>query len=198
MKWPFASNTSLTKLQRGNQHLAAKDYAAAIAAIGASPSFEETHGLREPAAEHLDHAFRTAALRGHPQRRFPAGLRGLRRNRWLGLARGFAATRRRYGNDDPSRGAQVQIQDDDQVELGTRNPAVRVNCILPGWINTGLSEAAKRNNQDLEERVMARTPAGRWGETVDLVGCALFLASMASDFVTGAAIPVDGGYAAQG
>jgi 2-deoxy-D-gluconate 3-dehydrogenase len=75
---------------------------------------------------------------------------------------------------------------------------IQVNCILPGWINTDLSETAKRNNPGLEERVIARTPAGRWGEPVDLAGCALFLATRASDFVTGAAIPVDGGYAAQG
>jgi 2-dehydro-3-deoxy-D-gluconate 5-dehydrogenase len=75
---------------------------------------------------------------------------------------------------------------------------IQVNCILPGWINSDLSETAKRNNPELEARVIARTPAGRWGEPADLAGCALFLASRASDFVTGAAIPVDGGYAAQG
>ena len=95
-----------------------------------------------------------------------------------------------------SKGGVLQLTRSLAVAWARDN--IQVNCILPGWINTGLSEAAKRNNQDLEERVMARTPAGRWGETVDLVGCALFLASMASDFVTGAAIPVDGGYAAQG
>ncbi|MDP9372000.1 MAG: SDR family oxidoreductase, partial [Chloroflexota bacterium] len=50
----------------------------------------------------------------------------------------------------------------------------------------------------LHDRVLARTPAGRWGDPDDLAGVAVFLASAASDFVTGAAIPVDGGYAAQG
>ena len=95
-----------------------------------------------------------------------------------------------------SKGGVLQLTRSLAVAWARDN--IQVNCILPGWINTGLSEAAKRNNPDLEKRVMARTPAGRWGETVDLVGCALFLASKASDFITGAAIPVDGGYAAQG
>jgi 2-deoxy-D-gluconate 3-dehydrogenase len=46
--------------------------------------------------------------------------------------------------------------------------------------------------------VLARTPAGRWGEPDDLAGAAVFLCSSASDFVTGAALPVDGGYSARG
>jgi len=46
----------------------------------------------------------------------------------------------------------------------------------------------------LNERVLARTPAGRWGTASDLAGIAVFLASGASDFITGTAIPVDGGY----
>jgi len=49
----------------------------------------------------------------------------------------------------------------------------------------------------LNERVLARTPAGRWGAPADLAGLAVLLAGAASDFITGAAIPVDGGYSAQ-
>jgi 2-deoxy-D-gluconate 3-dehydrogenase len=75
---------------------------------------------------------------------------------------------------------------------------IQVNCILPGWINTDLSAGGKRDIPLLEERVKARTPADRWGDPVDLAGTAVFLASPASDFVTGLAIPVDGGYAVQG
>jgi 2-deoxy-D-gluconate 3-dehydrogenase len=52
--------------------------------------------------------------------------------------------------------------------------------------------------QGLYERVLGRTPAGRWGEPHDLAGIAVFLATAASDFVTGTAIPVDGGYSIQG
>jgi 2-dehydro-3-deoxy-D-gluconate 5-dehydrogenase len=75
---------------------------------------------------------------------------------------------------------------------------VQVNAILPGWIDTPLTQAARKEVSGLNERVLARTPAGRWGEPQDFAGIAVFLASSASDFVTGAAIPVDGGYSSQG
>jgi 2-deoxy-D-gluconate 3-dehydrogenase len=75
---------------------------------------------------------------------------------------------------------------------------IQVNCILPGFIDSGLSATGKREVPGMEEGVKARTPAGRWGDPIDLAGTAVFLASPASNFVTGAAIPVDGGYAAQG
>jgi 2-deoxy-D-gluconate 3-dehydrogenase len=71
---------------------------------------------------------------------------------------------------------------------------IQVNAVLPGWIRTELTDGARAQVQGLEERVNARTPAGRWGRPEDLAGIAVFLASKASDFVTGAAIPVDGGY----
>lgn len=60
---------------------------------------------------------------------------------------------------------------------------------------TNLSADGKRDIPGLEEGVKARTPAGRWGEPEDTEGTAIFLASRASDFLTGAAIPVDGGFA---
>jgi 2-deoxy-D-gluconate 3-dehydrogenase len=75
---------------------------------------------------------------------------------------------------------------------------IQVNAVLPGWIDTELTRRARKDVEGLHERVLARTPAGRWGEPQDLAGIAVFLCSRASDFVTGAAIPVDGGYAAQG
>ena len=75
---------------------------------------------------------------------------------------------------------------------------IQVNAVLPGWIDTELTRQARREVAGLNESVMARTPAGRWGEPKDLAGIAVFLASAASDFVTGAAIPVDGGYSVQG
>jgi len=71
---------------------------------------------------------------------------------------------------------------------------IQVNSILPGWIATNLTDGARRFNPDLESRVVYRTPAGRWGNPEDLAGTACFLAAPASDFVTGTAIPVDGGY----
>ena len=60
-----------------------------------------------------------------------------------------------------------------------------------------LTQQARREVHGLNERVLARTPAGRWGLPNDLAGAAVFLASAASDFVTGTAIPVDGGYSIQ-
>ncbi|HTP83992.1 MAG TPA: glucose 1-dehydrogenase [Alphaproteobacteria bacterium] len=75
---------------------------------------------------------------------------------------------------------------------------IQVNAILPGWIDTALTRSARQQVEGLHERVLARTPAGRWGEPDDFAGIAVFLASPASDFVTGAAIPVDGGFSSQG
>jgi 2-deoxy-D-gluconate 3-dehydrogenase len=71
---------------------------------------------------------------------------------------------------------------------------IQVNTILPGWINTELTIQARKDISDLHDRVLARTPAGRWGEPDDHAGIAVFLASAASDFVTGTSIPVDGGF----
>jgi 2-deoxy-D-gluconate 3-dehydrogenase len=75
---------------------------------------------------------------------------------------------------------------------------IQVNAVLPGWIDTALTRRAREEVSGLHERVLARTPAGRWGEPQDLAGIAVFLCSSASDFITGAAIPVDGGYSVQG
>lgn len=74
---------------------------------------------------------------------------------------------------------------------------IQVNAILPGWIDTDLTKQTRKDVPGLNERVLARTPAGRWGVPDDLAGVAVFLASPASDFVTGAVIPVDGGYSTQ-
>lgn len=74
---------------------------------------------------------------------------------------------------------------------------IQVNAILPGWIDTDLTKQARIDVPGLHDRVVARTPARRWGDPRDFAGIAVYLASSASDFVTGAAIPVDGGYAIQ-
>ena len=75
---------------------------------------------------------------------------------------------------------------------------IQANAILPGWVDTDLTRGARREVEGLHDRVLARTPAARWGEAADFAGIAVFLASAASDFVTGAAIPVDGGYSVLG
>jgi 2-deoxy-D-gluconate 3-dehydrogenase len=75
---------------------------------------------------------------------------------------------------------------------------IQVNAVLPGWVDTELTQTARKDIAGLHERVLARTPAGRWGDAHDFAGIAVFLASAASDFITGTAIPVDGGYSVQG
>jgi 2-deoxy-D-gluconate 3-dehydrogenase len=75
---------------------------------------------------------------------------------------------------------------------------IQANAVLPGWIETDLTRRARQEVPGLNENVLRRTPAGRWGVIDDMAGVAVFLASPASDFITGAAIPVDGGYSVQG
>jgi 2-dehydro-3-deoxy-D-gluconate 5-dehydrogenase len=75
---------------------------------------------------------------------------------------------------------------------------IQVNAILPGWINTDLTKSAREQIEGLTESVLSRTPAGRWGEPDDLAGAAVFLCSAASDFVTAAVLPVDGGFSSRG
>jgi NAD(P)-dependent dehydrogenase (short-subunit alcohol dehydrogenase family) len=72
---------------------------------------------------------------------------------------------------------------------------VRVNAVAPGFIVTEQS-ARGRSDPTHYQRVLDRTPAGRWGLPADIAGPVLFLASPAAGFVTGAVIPVDGGYTA--
>ena len=74
---------------------------------------------------------------------------------------------------------------------------IQINAVLPGWIDTDLTRQARKDVDGLHQRVLNRTPAGRWGKPEDHAGIAIFLASSASDFVTGAAIPIDGGFSIQ-
>ncbi len=94
-----------------------------------------------------------------------------------------------------SKGGVVQLTKSLATAWAKDN--IQVNCVLPGWIDTELTRQARRDVDGLDRKVVERTPAGRWGVPEDLAGIAVFLASPASDFVTGTAIPVDGGYSAQ-
>jgi len=71
---------------------------------------------------------------------------------------------------------------------------IQVNAVLPGWIDTDLTKRAREQVDGLHQSVEKRTPHGRWGVPHDMSGIAAFLSSSASDFVTGTAIPVDGGF----
>lgn len=94
-----------------------------------------------------------------------------------------------------SKGGIVQLAKSLAVAWAKDN--IQVNAILPGWIDTDLTRKAREQVQGLNERVLARTPAQRWGMPNDFAGIAVFLAAPASNFITGAAIPVDGGYSVQ-
>src|SRR6478752_658986 len=75
---------------------------------------------------------------------------------------------------------------------------IQSNAILPGWIDTDLTRRARQEIDGLHEKVLGRTPAARWGAIADFAGIAVFLSSSASDFITGTAIPVDGGFSIKG
>lgn len=77
------------------------------------------------------------------------------------------------------------------VELAAHG--IQVNALLPGWFETAMTGDGRHS--EWGERIRSKTPAARWGEPDDLVGTTVFLASAASTFVTGVALPVDGGYA---
>jgi 2-dehydro-3-deoxy-D-gluconate 5-dehydrogenase len=95
-----------------------------------------------------------------------------------------------------SKGGLVQLTKSLAIAWAKDN--IQVNAVLPGWIDTELTQGARRHVPELHDRVLDRTPASRWGVPGDLAGIAVFLAAPASDFVTGAAIPVDGGYSSMG
>ena len=95
-----------------------------------------------------------------------------------------------------SKGGIVQFTRSCAVAWAPDN--IQVNAILPGWIDTELTQRARIDVAGLHDKVLARTPAARWGAPGDFAGIAAFLGSGASDFVTGTAIPVDGGYSIAG
>ena len=90
-----------------------------------------------------------------------------------------------------AKGAIVQLTKSMAIELAPHN--IQVNAIAPGWIETEMT--APVHTMPLNDEILARTPAGRWGQPEEIAGTAVYLASRASDFVTGATIRVDGGYA---
>ena len=90
-----------------------------------------------------------------------------------------------------AKGAVIQLTKSMAIELAAYN--IQVNAIAPGWFVTDMTAAVQ--TMPLNDEIIMRTPAGRWGQPEELVGAAVFLASKASDFVTGETIRVDGGYA---
>jgi 2-dehydro-3-deoxy-D-gluconate 5-dehydrogenase len=91
-----------------------------------------------------------------------------------------------------SKGGIVQLTK--SMALAWAPDHIQVNAILPGWFDTELTEKGRQEIPGLHERVLARIPHGRWAKPAEMAGTAIWLASPASDYVTGIAVPVDGGY----
>ena len=95
-----------------------------------------------------------------------------------------------------SKGAVVQLTK--TLATAWAKDGITVNCVLPGWIDTALTQGARRDMPMLDQNVRTRAPAGRWGDPADFEGIAAFYASDAASFITGTSIAVDGGYSIQG
>ena len=94
-----------------------------------------------------------------------------------------------------SKGGVAQLTKACSNEWSSRG--VTVNAIAPGYMETKLTSDMKAKNPDQYEEVTARIPMHRWGKAEDLAGITVFLASDAAEYITGAVIPVDGGYLAK-
>ncbi len=149
-------------------------------------AFEE---WQKVVSTNLDSAF-LCCRAAHPHMKSAGGGKIINIGSMLSIfGAGFAPA---YG---ASKGGIVQLTK--SLAAGWAPDNIQVNAVLPGWVNTDLTKKARVEVEGLHDRVLARTPAGRWGEAADFAGIAVFLASAASDFITGVAIPVDGGYSSQ-
>jgi len=95
-----------------------------------------------------------------------------------------------------SKGGLIQLTKSLAAAWARNN--IQVNAILPGWIVTEMTEGPRASRPGFTDNIVARTPAGRWGEADDFEGPAVFLSSPASAFVTGASLAVDGGFSISG
>src|SRR5205814_8133468 len=98
---------------------------------------------------------------------------------------------RRITSCSTAKGAIVQLTKSMAIKLAPHN--IQVNAIAPGWIETDMTAPVR--TMPVNDEILARAPAGRWGQPEEVAGTAVYLASRASDFVTGTTIRVDGGYA---
>jgi len=89
-----------------------------------------------------------------------------------------------------AKGAIVQFTKSLAIELAPYN--IQVNAIAPGWIETDMTAAVR--SSPMNDEIIARTPAKRFGKPDELIGATVFLSSRAADFITGVNLPVDGGY----
>ena len=98
-----------------------------------------------------------------------------------GLVPGYAA----------SKGGVAQLTK--SLAIAYAADGIRVNALAPGWVATALTQPL-RDDPQRNAAILARTPLGRWAHPDDIAGAAVFLCSPAARFITGAVLPVDGGY----
>jgi NAD(P)-dependent dehydrogenase (short-subunit alcohol dehydrogenase family) len=98
-----------------------------------------------------------------------------------GLVPGYAA----------SKGGVAQLTK--SLAIAYAAEGIRVNALAPGWVATPFTQALREDPQR-NAAILARTPLGRWAQPDDIAGAAVFLCSPAARFITGAVLPVDGGY----
>lgn len=94
-----------------------------------------------------------------------------------------------------SKGGVIQLTKVAALDYATQN--IRVNCVCPGVIWTPMVEAVTGDSKEAQARFTAMEPVGRMGKPEEVAQAYLFLASDDASFITGAAVPVDGGFVAQ-
>jgi NAD(P)-dependent dehydrogenase (short-subunit alcohol dehydrogenase family) len=90
-----------------------------------------------------------------------------------------------------SKGGVAQLTK--SLAIAYASEGIRVNAIAPGWVDTSLTKPL-RDDPARNAAILARTPLGRWAAPDDIAGAVVFLCSPAARFITGAVLPVDGGY----